>query len=147
MLISLVVIQFIRPDRNESELPLDTIFLEETNPSEDVKLILRSTCCDCHSNNTLYPWYYNVAPVSYWMASHIEQGKRYLNFSKWEKYTTEKKGRKLGEVIETVEIGFMPLNQYKWTHANARLSDEQRKAVIEWAEKSRLLYELGRQPQ
>ena len=147
LLISLAVIQFIQPDKNESDLPLDEVFLEETNPPEDVKLILKSTCYNCHSNNTIYPWYNQIAPVSYWIADHIDHGKGHLNFSEWEKYDNKKKVHKLEEMVETMESGEMPLNEYIWTHPNARLSDGQRTAVIEWAEKSRILYELGRQPQ
>ena len=128
-------------------MPLDEVFLEETNPPEDVKLILKSTCYNCHSNHTMYPWYNHIAPVSYWIADHIDHGKEHLNFSEWEKYDHKKKVHKLEEVVETMESGEMPLDEYKWTHPSARLSDEQRKAIIEWAEKSRILYQLGQQPQ
>lgn len=146
LLISLVVIQFITPEKNNTELEIDSAFLTETNPPETVKNVLRSSCYDCHSNNTEYPWYSNIAPVSFWIADHIKKGKRDLNFSEWEKYKVNNKSHKLEEVVETVDSGFMPLTEYTWTHANARLTDDQRKEVIEWAEKTRLLYELGQQP-
>ena len=147
LLIALIIIQFIRPDRNESESAGDTIFINETNPPEEVSVILKSSCYDCHSNNTVYPWYNNIAPVSFWIADHIDHGKGHLNFSEWDKYDNKKKDHKLEEVVETVESAEMPLTEYTWTHAHARLSDQQRAAVIEWAEKTRLLYELGQQPQ
>ena len=147
LLATLLVIQFIRPAKNHSELLEDTQFLTETNPPEDVQQILTSTCYDCHSNNTNYPWYSNVAPISYWIADHIEHGKGHLNFSAWDSYDNEKKDHKIEEIIETVESGEMPLNEYTWTHSEARLTPEQREAVIKWAEVTRALYQLGPQPQ
>ena len=147
LLISFVVIQFIRPEKNETESEIDTVFITETNPPEQVRLILRSACYDCHSNKTEYPWYYNVAPISFWMDGHINHGKGHLNFSDWEQYKITKKDHLLEEVVETIESSEMPLNEYTWTHDDANLTDDQRKAVIEWAENTRLLYELGQQPQ
>ena len=147
LLISFVVIQFVRPEKNETELATDMIFLTETNPPERVKEVLRTACYDCHSNNTEYPWYNHIAPVSFWIADHIKKGKRDLNFSAWDQYKVNKKDHKLEEVVETVESGYMPLSEYTWTHADARLTEEQRKAVIEWAKKTRLLYELDQRPQ
>lgn len=147
LLVALVVIQFIRPERNISEDLNDQVFMEETNPPEDVKLILKTSCYDCHSNVTRYPWYDNIAPISYWIADHIEHGKGHLNFSAWNSYDNKKKDHKLEEVIEMVEAAEMPLNEYTWTHSEARLSEAQRQSVINWAEKTRLLYQLGQQPQ
>ena len=147
LLIALVVIQFIRPDRNLSEEPYDSIFLEETNPSEEVLATLRSSCYDCHSNHTVYPWYFNVAPVSFWIADHVEHGKGHFNVSDWDSYDMGKKDHKLEEVVEMVESTEMPLNEYTWTHKEARLTEDQRLALIEWAEKTRLLYQLGRRPE
>ena len=147
LLIALVGIQFIRPDKNLSDDPYTTVFREETNPPDEVMLILKSSCYDCHSDHTKYPWYNNIAPVSFWMADHIEHGKEHLNFSQWEMYDRKKKDHKLEEVVETMESEEMPLTEYTWTHKEARLTTDQRQSVIQWAEKTRLLYQLGRQPQ
>ncbi|MDX1314936.1 MAG: heme-binding domain-containing protein, partial [Eudoraea sp.] len=102
---------------------------------------------DCHSNHTVYPWYNNIAPVSYWMADHVDHGKGDLNFSDWATYSGKKKDHKLEEVVEVMEDEVMPLKEYTWTHEEARLSKEQRKAIIEWAEKTRLLYQLDQRPE
>ena len=147
LLIALIVIQFIRPKKNLSDSAGDAVFMSETNPPKDVRLILRSSCYDCHSNNTNYPWYSNIAPVSFWVADHINHGKSHLNFSEWANNDNQKKAHKMEEVVETVKSSEMPLAEYTWTHSHARLSDQQRMAVIEWAEKTRVLYELGPQPQ
>ena len=147
LLISLVVIQFIRPDRNLSEIPYDTDFIAETNPPEEVHMILKSSCYDCHTDHTRYPWYFEIAPISYWIADHIEHGKGHLNFTQWNGYDLAKKDHKLEEVVETLESGEMPLNEYTWTHHEARLSEDQRAAVIQWAERTRAIYQTAQKPE
>ena len=147
LLVVLLGIQFIRPERNQADTLGDSEFLTETNPSDEVKVILKNTCYDCHSNQTNYPWYANVAPISFWIADHIDHGKKHLNFSDWTSYDDKKKDHKLEEVVETVESGEMPLTEYTWTHHEAQLSEEQQKMVIEWASKTRLLYQLDQRPE
>ncbi|MGI9546683.1 MAG: heme-binding domain-containing protein [Flavobacteriaceae bacterium] len=147
LLIALLGIQFIRPDKNLSDDPYTPVFREETNPPDEVMLILKSSCYDCHSDHTKYPWYNNIAPVSFWIAHHIKDGKKELNFSQWETYDRKKKDHKLEEVVETIESEEMPFKEYTWTHKEARLTADQRQAIIQWAEKTRLLYQLNLQPQ
>ena len=137
-----VLIQFYRPEKNSSQGDHTAVFMTETNPPEEVKSILVKACYDCHSDNTVYPWYNNIAPVSYWLADHVKHGKGHLNFSAWEEYDTKKKDHKLDEVIEMVEAGEMPLKEYTWTHEEARLTAVQRQAIIEWAKRTRALYQL-----
>lgn len=140
LLVILIGMQFYRPDKNVAKGDYVTAFEEETQPSPDVKEILKTACYDCHSANTEYPWYNNIAPVSYWLADHIEEGKEHLNFSDWENYDAKKKDHKLEEVIEEVKEGKMPLNEYTWTHADAKLSDEQISALLAWADEARANY-------
>ena len=145
LLLVLIAIQFYRPARNTAQGDHTAIFITETNPPEDVNLILKNTCYDCHSNNTRYPWYNNIAPVSYWLADHVKQAKEELNFSGWENYSSKKKSHKLEEVVEVIEEGEMPLKEYTWTHAEAKLTDAQKEAIIQWAKQSRALYQLNQQ--
>jgi len=147
LLVILIAMQFYRPEKNTAQGDHTTVFLTETNPPEEVKLILKNTCYDCHSNHTRYPWYNNVAPISYWLADHIEHGKGELNFSEWERYSNKKKDHKLEEVVEVIEEGEMPLNEYTWTHSDAKLTENQKQLIIEWAKRSRALYQLNQQPQ
>ena len=147
LLIILIGMQFYRPEKNTDTTDHLAAFLMETNPPEEVRVVLKQACYDCHSNNTIYPWYNNIAPVSYWLADHIDHGKGHLNFSEWAEYSDKKKDHKLEEVVEVTEKQEMPLNEYTWTHEEAKLTDAQREALIEWAEKTRLLYELGQQPE
>mgnify|MGYP000167997693 CR=1 FL=1 len=143
LLVILVGMQFYRPDKNQTQGDHTAEFITETNPPEDVKTILQQTCYDCHSNNTEYPWYNNIAPISYWLSDHVKDGKKHLNFSTWNSYELKKKDHKLEELIEMVEEGEMPLKEYTWTHERARLTEEQRTAIIDWAKQTRALYQLN----
>jgi len=143
LLVILIAMQFYRPEKNIAEEGHDLVFITETQPQQEVKTLLKQTCYDCHSNSTVYPWYNNIAPVSYWLADHVDDGKKHLNFSDWESYSAKKKDHKLEEVIEMVEELEMPLNEYTWTHEEARLTEEQRQEVIAWAKKTRELYEVS----
>lgn len=140
MLVILVLLQFYRPPLNESGPQAFAEFEIETQPSDEVKAILRKACYDCHSNHTRYPWYNNVAPVSYWLDLHIDEGKEHLNFSDWSSFKAKKKDHKLEEIVQEVKKGKMPLKEYTWTHGDARLSDQERQALIHWAEGLRPKY-------
>jgi exonuclease VII small subunit len=146
LLILFLGIQLYRPEKNRSEVNNLQKFLTETNPSPEVEAVLKGTCYDCHSNKTEYPWYGEIAPVSWWMAEHIEEGREHLNFAEWDQYNKKKKDHKLEEVVETVESGEMPLDEYTWTHEEARLTPRQREAIIQWANQARVLYQLGEMP-
>jgi len=147
LLVVFIAMQFYRPKQNQSQGNHTALFLSQTNPPPNVKLILQESCYDCHSNNTQYPWYNNVAPVSYWLANHIKDGKKHLNFSEWENYDAKKKDHKLEEVIEMVEDGEMPMKEYTWTHKESNLTQQQRNEVLVWAKQTRALYQLNQQPQ
>ncbi len=147
LLLVFVGMQFIRPGKNQDSTDHLASFLSETNPPAEVRELLKTSCYDCHSNHTEYPWYNAVAPVSYWLADHVNEGKEHLNFSAWNTYDAKRRDHKLEEVVETVEEGEMPLNEYTWTHEGARLTEAQREAIIAWAKKTRALYSLGEQPE
>jgi len=147
LLVVFIGMQFYQPEKNIDNGNHLEVFLTETNPPDQVRMVLKQACYDCHSNNTLYPWYNNIAPVSYWLADHVDHGKGDLNFSDWAAYSVKKKDHKLEEVVEVIEGNEMPLEEYTWTHAEARLTEAQRKALIEWAENTRLLYKLNQRPE
>lgn len=143
LLIVFVGMQFYRPDKNQSPGDHTSLFITETNPPVEVKMILTQTCYDCHSNNTVYPWYDNIAPISYWLAEHVKDGKEHLNFSNWNTYELAKKDHKFEELIKLIQVGEMPLKEYTWTHDSARLTEMQRTAIINWAKQTRALYQLN----
>ncbi|MFT5762055.1 MAG: hypothetical protein ACI8WA_001179 [Polaribacter sp.] len=132
LLFVLIVAQFFGPEKNEGDLTSLAIFIEETNPPEEVHKIMKSSCFDCHSNSSNYPWYSNITPVNYWMADHVKEGKKELNFSIWGEYSLKKKEHKMEEFYEQVEKKEMPLDSYTWTHSEANLTDAQIKQIVDW---------------
>tara|TARA_R110002073_G_scaffold108336_5_gene243452 strand:- start:21580 stop:22053 length:474 start_codon:yes stop_codon:yes gene_type:complete len=142
LLVVFVIMQFFGPEKNSGEITSLETFIAETNPPEGVKTIMKESCFDCHSNVTKYPWYFNVTPVNYWMAEHIEHGKDELNFSKWAGYSLKRKEHKFEEIWEEVEKKKMPLDSYTWTHSDANLSPEQIEMVVNWAKKIQADYKI-----
>ncbi len=147
LLIVFLISQFFGPEKNQGDMASIDAFLEETNPPEDVKLILKETCFDCHSNVTRYPWYNNITPVNYWLNHHVEEGKEELNFSNWVGNSAKRKDHKFEELIEEVEEKEMPLSSYTWTHKEAKLTDAQIASVVNWAKQVRLKYSLMPKPE
>ena len=108
---------------------------------ERILCLTTIACFDCHSAKTTYPWYNSITPVNYWLDEHIRDGKKHLNFSKWNAYSLKKKAHKMDELYEEVEEGEMPLNSYTWTHSEAKLSPAQITAVVAWGKKVKTDYE------
>ncbi|MFD0991274.1 heme-binding domain-containing protein [Mariniflexile jejuense] len=147
LLVVFVIAQFFGPEKNEGDLASIDAFYAETNPPADVKQILEVACNDCHSNVTKYPWYNNITPVNYWLAAHVKDGKKHFNISNWEGNSVKRKDHKFEELIEMVEEKEMPLESYTWAHSEAKLTDAQVKAVIDWAKRVRVTYSLMPQPE
>lgn len=133
LLALLVLAQLYRPARNLSNDQTNHISTKYPVP-EAVGAILKPACYDCHSNLTEYPWYAEIQPVAYWLASHVEEGKRKLNLSTFTKRSVAVQNHKFEEIIEMVKEGEMPLNSYTWTHSDARLSEQQRQTLVNWAQ-------------
>ena len=134
--------QVIRPGLvNPPVDPGERIEASVTIP-QNVAAILKRSCNDCHTNETVYPWYANITPVNWWLKSHFEHGRDHLNFSTWAKYTPQQKEKRLEEVCEVVESGVMPLPSYLWGHRDAALSAEDSKLLCEWAQASKVLAEM-----
>jgi hypothetical protein len=132
LVIAAAAIQLYRPAKtNPSELPERNIkaVLQVMPP---VDAILSHSCNDCHSYKTVWPWYTNVAPVSWFVISDVNDGRRHLNFSEWAQYTPERQQGKLSQICEEVEQGEMPLKQYTWIHTETPLDSNQRKTVCDW---------------
>lgn len=133
LLVILLGIQFIRSGKNVSGEATNDISTKFPVP-ENVMAILKPACMDCHSNTTRYPWYTNIQPIGMWLEGHVNEGKRELNFSNFTARKVAVQNHKFEEIIEMVKEGDMPLKSYTWTHADARLSDEQRALVTTWAQ-------------
>jgi len=143
LLLVFIVAQFFSPEKNKGNTEDLTAFLNETKPSPEVKTILETTCFDCHSSNTKYPWYDKITPINFWLNEHVEDGKKHLDFSKWSDYSIKRKDHKFEEIAEEVEEKKMPLPSYTWTHGDANLSDAQIKAVVDWVNQVRMGYALA----
>ena len=131
-----VVIQFFRIDKtNPPILEAETINAVTAVPP-DIALIIGRSCNDCHTNNTVYPWYSNVQPTAWFLKSHIDDGKRHLNLSKFATYDDKKRKKKLEEICEQVETGEMPLPSYLWIHRDAVLSESEKKAICDWTKQA-----------
>jgi hypothetical protein len=138
VLVLLIGVQLIRPSKINPPVQTEQDFLSIAQPPAEVAAILTSACYDCHSHTTKYPWYTHVAPVSWWINHHIEDGRKHLNFSVWSNYSAQKADHKLEEIIETVRNKEMPMVAYTWAHAAARLSPEQRALLADWTASYRL---------
>lgn len=134
LLVVFVIMQFFRIDKSHPKLVKRNDFIHMTKPPKGIEALLQNACYDCHSYKTEYPWYSNVAPVSWWVGHHIEEGREHLNFSEWRKYSKKARNHKLHECEEELEEGKMPLDSYTWTHGDAKLSKEQKEKLAEWFE-------------
>ncbi len=130
--ILLLLIQVIRIDKTNPPVIAEQDLIHSMNANAEVSHILKIACYDCHSNESKYPWYTNVAPISWWVKNHINKGRGSLNFSEWQTFTDAKKAHGIEESIIKIEKKWMPISSYKWMHADARLSDEQRNLLINW---------------
>jgi hypothetical protein len=130
--------QLYRPARtNPPTDPKLTLEAAVQVPPE-VRNILDRACADCHSHRTVWPWYSHVAPVSWMIASHVNEGREHLNLSEWP--GRHKRQKLLDEMCDEVEHGAMPIGSYLRLHSRARLSESDKQAVCGWtkAELARL---------
>lgn len=111
-------------------------FTKVYNVPKNVKTILRTSCYDCHSNYTNYPWYSNIQPARFFMESHIKEGKEELNFSEYGNYSQRKQNSKLKAISKQIKLNEMPLASYTLIHKNAILSSSQKQEVMDWIEKT-----------
>lgn len=133
LLLVLIAVQFVRPERNTSETFITTNDISHTVAIPgDVHDIFRKKCYDCHSNNTSYPWYVNIQPVGWWMGGHIKEGKEELNFSEFKTYDKKKADHKLEEVYEEIVEGHMPIGSYTITHRDAEVTPEELEKIGSW---------------
>jgi len=132
ILVILVGVQFF-PDRNNqsTEVPTTDFILSYRAP-ESIGNILHTSCYNCHSNNTNYPWYSRVQPVGWFLESHINKGKEKLNFSEFASYSVRRQKSKLKSMVNQVKKGEMPLSSYTFIHRDARLSQDQKKALMDY---------------
>ncbi len=127
-----IVIQFIPKNLPETSEDRTNDFILLENPPEQIKEILTTSCYDCHSNQTVYPWYSYVAPFSWLVVRDVREGRKELNFSEWGDLSKRRKVKLLGDIAEEVESGEMPMKIYTLIHRDARLDDDQVKLLTDY---------------
>lgn len=130
----LVVAQLVRPEKNTAQVPSENDIAVQYSLDPDIHLMLQTSCYDCHSNSTRYPWYAEIQPIGWWLNKHITEAKRELNFSEFAGRPRRWQYRKFEEIAEQIEKGAMPLPSYLVAHAEARLSAQQKTRLISWAQ-------------
>ncbi len=140
VIVLLLLVQFYpRPEKNNADGPEPNHISNLYPIPPDVDVLLKSSCYDCHSNTTDYPWYSNIQPVAWWLGDHIKDAKKHLNFSEFASYSLAKQYHKLEEVTSEVKAGEMPLESYTVIHSDADFNTEQRQVLTSWSENIRTM--------
>jgi hypothetical protein len=130
------IIQFVRPART-NPVADQALSLQSRLPVDPkVAAILDRSCADCHSNRTRWPWYSNVAPVSWFVTGHVYDGRRNLNFSEWGNYDQRRQNARLQQMCDLASSGAMPLSSYTPLHPGSKLTLDQVKTLCEWTKKA-----------
>jgi len=128
-LVVLIVIQFLSLNIS-AKLPSDST--QEIKAPKEIMNILKRSCYDCHSSDVKEPWYYNIAPISWVVQLHVKNGRKVVNFSKWNIYTKEKQLKVIDKLPKSIVIR-MPMPSYLWLHQEAKMSANEKKLLSEWA--------------
>ncbi len=136
LLLVIILIQFIDYHLPDTAVSGEKDIASVENVPSDVKVLMKNACYDCHSMETVYPWYSHIAPVKWLVKNDISEGRHHVNFSMWGNYTELEKVKKLDDIHDEVEKGEMPPTNYKMMHAKARLTDSDRQKIVAWADSS-----------
>ncbi|MCB0790823.1 MAG: heme-binding domain-containing protein [Flavobacteriales bacterium] len=132
LIVLLGVAQFIRPDTSVPAYDPAQDLLAMTKPSTQVEQLVRAACYDCHSYESEYPWYDRITPVNWWVHHHVEEARHHGNLSIWGTLAQKRKDHFLKDAPDEIGEGDMPLPTYTWMHPKARLTDAQRKVLIDF---------------
>lgn len=127
-----LAIQFIPVDRENKAVHKKDNFADIYKTPDSIRVILENACYDCHSNQTKYPKYAYVAPISWTIKDHVNEGRKHLNFSEWSTYNKELKENAFDKIILTVQDLQMPLPSYIGYHPKANLTTRQREQVANY---------------
>ena len=130
----LVAAQFVPLDRTNPPSDPQQHFTAITRPPEVVASALNRSCRDCHTNDTTWPWYSRVAPMSFLVVDDVNEGRGHLNFSEWGKLDARRRSRKLEEICDEITSGAMPDRKYTLIHPSAKLTPEEVQAICGWTE-------------
>ena len=138
-------LQFIRPARTNPPVDQTRTLQAHTQITPPVAAVLDRACNDCHSHQTRWPWYSNVAPISWFVIDHVDVGRREMNFSNWAQYSADDQRALLKKICAEVKSGAMPLSSYMRLHHEAKLSTEDVRVLCDWAsgESQRISEQFG----
>ena len=133
----LILIQFIQPARTNPAISPSRTLESAVAVPPDVEAILTRACQDCHSDLTVWPWYSKIAPISWYIVDHVNDGRRDLNFSEWLRPSVsdpmEYTRQKFHTACREIRLGHMPLYSYVLLHRQARLTPEDGDTICQWA--------------
>jgi hypothetical protein len=124
--------QFVRPAKTNPPIDEGKTLQATTQVPPAVARILDRACYDCHSSRTTWPWYTNIAPVSWFLVDHVNGGRKAMSFSEWATYPAQKIGRRLKGICKEVKSGDMPLSSYLILHPEAKLSEADKQVLCDW---------------
>jgi hypothetical protein len=135
-----ILIQVKRPARTNPAVDESQTIFARTQMTPQVAAIFNRSCVDCHSNKSVWPWYTNVAPISWFIVDHVNTGRKNMNLSEWGKLDSGRQDRKLRQICDEVTDGAMPLSTYTPLHPGSKLSPADVKTLCDWtaAERARL---------
>ena len=129
--------QFVRPERTQPPTDVSRAIQAQIGTASGLAAVLDRACSDCHSNKTVWPWYTQFAPVSWWLVNHVNEGRQNLNISEFGKLPRDRQDRKLRQICDEVTDGQMPLSSYLPMHPAARLSEQDKQTLCDWTETER----------
>ena len=128
-----IAAQFYRPAKTNPVIDTSSTVEAHLQIDPETAAILQRSCMDCHSNKTRWPWYSNVAPVSWFVIDHVDHGRSHLNFSEWGKYERREQQELLNDICKEVKQGSMPLSSYTPLHPRSKLTGDDVKTICDWA--------------
>ena len=137
LVILFLAAQIKRPARTNPPVDETQTINAHTQMTPQISAIIDRSCRDCHSNKTVWPWYSNVAPVSWFVIDHVNEGRQMMNLSEWGRLDRERQDRKLRQICDEVQDGAMPLSSYTPMHPGSTLSEQDKKTLCDWTEAER----------
>ncbi len=128
LVVVFVAIQFVPYGKNKTNPPVTA---EPAWDSPQTRTLAKQACFDCHSNETVWPWYAKIAPASWLVFRDVDDGRSSLNFSEWPSLPAGAGQKIAGESAEQISGGEMPPIQYRLAHGEARLSDAEKQQLID----------------
>ena len=142
--VCLIIAQFFGPKKTNPAIDASQSIESRMQLTPQVAAIIDRSCNDCHSNKTRWPWYAHVAPVSWFVIDHVNEGRENLNFSEWGRYAVHDNDGLLKQMCREVRSGAMPLSSYTPLHPGSELSAEDRQKICAWTDTERARLSAGK---